>query len=454
MSVTKTRKRAAFAIGLALVLGVSGGVASAAPPAERPHDHLDALFTHGGVVDLHADTALHNLPLHGDGSPGRPMRAFMGTMRAAGWAAPKVRNFTRHVTEDSLRAQGGGVQVFSAVTRGLPPAYKKSAELYTRWFGKVPAATAKSDVALWLSQAAWVHGEVAKHPDLLALAPDLPSTVSAIQQRKVGAQLAIEGAFPFEPTPENAEAVRRFFADPNRALPATFPRPTAAELEGKGLLHYAQRIGVQYVSLNHLASSCFSGSDMWPNKARGAGLSDRGRRLIADAQDAGIMLDLAHASHQAQRDAIGVVRSQERPLPLLVSHAVFATKPADENWRTSLPEVLDVVRETGGVVGIIGARAHLPHGGSRDAEPVVADIVDQIDFVRARVGVDHVALGLDGDGFVGLSHATTQQVAESIRGELTRRGYSGGDVAKIFGGNYLHVLARRDALMSSRAPSP
>ena len=434
----------------ALLLAASvAGAAKPAAPAERPHDKLDALFTRGGVVDLHADTALHNLPLAGNGKPSRMMRGFMGAMRGAGRVAPTYQNFTRHVTEDSLRAQHGGLQVFSAVTRGLPPAYRKSLELYARWFGKVPRVTTKSDVSLWLAQAAWVYGEVERHPDLLTLTPDLATAVDAIAQRKVGAQLAIEGAFPFEATARNTKAVQRFFADPRVPLPASFPRPTDAELEGTGLLRYARRIGVQYVSLNHLSSSCFAGSDMKPNKDRGAGLSEVGRQLIADSQGAGIMLDLAHASHAAQRDALAVVRAQKRPLPLLVSHAVFATTPKDASWRTSLPEVLDVVRETGGVVGIIGARVHLPHGSSRDPAAVVRDIVDQVDFVRARVGVDHIALGLDGDGFVGLSHATTQQVSAAVRAELGRRGYAKGDVAKIFGGNYLHVLERRDALMAS-----
>lgn len=422
--------------------------------SERKPDRLDRLFERGGVVDLHADTALHGLDLPGNGKPGRAMRAWISLLRAAGVVQPKVRHFTRHVTEDSLRRQGSGVQVFSAVTRGVAPAYRLSAKLFARWFARYPRRATRSDVTLWLEQAAWVYRQVEQNPDLLVLTPDLATTVAAVKRGRVGAQLAVEGGFPFEASRRNRRALRRFFADPKLDLPGDFPRPTADELASGNLLAYARRLGVQYIGLNHLASSCFSGSELRPNRRRGRGLSPLGRRFVADAWSAGIMIDLAHASRQAQRDVVALVRASADPLPLLVSHAVFSLDDPEGSWRSTLPEVLPAVRDSGGVVGIIGARVHLPHGGAREPGPVVADIADQIDFVRRRIGVDHIALGLDGDGFVGQAHATTREVAEAVRTELVARGYSRSDVAKIFGGNYLHVLARRDRLLRQRGREP
>lgn len=423
----------------------------AAGVRERKPDRLDRMFARRGVVDLHADTALHGLELAGNGKPGRAMRGWMALLRAAGVVQPKAKNFTRHVTGESLGRQGGGVQVFSAVTRGVAPAYRASARLFARWFARYPRRATRSDVTLWLEQSAWVYRQVEENPGLLALAPDLDTAVAAIRGGRVGAQLAVEGAFPFEENRRNRRALKKFFADPKLALPAGFPVPTDEELASGSLLPYARRLGVQYIGLNHLASSCFSGSELRPNRRRGRGLSARGRRFVADAWQAGIMIDLAHASRKAQRDVIELVAAANDPLPLLVSHAVFSLDDPAGSWRTTLPEVLPAVRDTGGVVGIIGARVHLPHGGAREAGPVIADIADQIDYVRARIGVDHIALGLDGDGFVGQAHATTQEVAEAVRAELRARGYSRNDIAKIFGGNYLHVLARRDQLLRRRA---
>ncbi len=444
----------AAVVGLASVAEAGPGTrtrARAAGVKERRPDRLDRLFVRRGVVDLHADTALHGMDLPGDGKPGRAMRTFMRLLEAAGAAQPKLKNFTRHVTADSLARQGGGVQVFSAVTRGLAPAYRVSARLFTRWFSRYPRRATRSDVTLWLEQAAWVYRQVEHNPELLALTPDLRSTVKAVEGGRVGAQLAVEGGFPFEESRRNRRALRRFFADPRLELPADFPRPTAEELDSGSLLPYARRLGVQYIGLNHLASSCFSGSELRPNRRRGKGLSRLGRRFVTDAWSAGIMIDLAHASRQAQRDVVEMVAAAEQPLPLLVSHAVFSLDDPAGSWRSTLPEVLPAVRDTGGVVGIIGARVHLPHGGAREPGPVIADIADQIDFVRRRIGVDHIALGLDGDGFVGQAHATTGEVAEAVRAELVARGYSRTDIAKIFGGNYLHVLARRDRLLRQRS---
>jgi hypothetical protein len=378
------------ALAASATAGSGTGTARQKPAAgvrERKPDRLDRMFARRGVVDLHADTALHGLELAGNGKPGRAMRGWMALLRAAGVVQPKAKNFTRHVTGESLGRQGGGVQVFSAVTRGVAPAYRASARLFARWFARYPRRATRSDVTLWLEQSAWVYRQVEENPGLLALAPDLDTAVAAIRGGRVGAQLAVEGAFPFEENRRNRRALKKFFADPKLALPAGFPVPTDEELASGSLLPYARRLGVQYIGLNHLASSCFSGSELRPNRRRGRGLSARGRRFVADAWQAGIMIDLAHASRKAQREA----------------------------------------------------------------GPVIADIADQIDYVRARIGVDHIALGLDGDGFVGQAHATTQEVAEAVRAELRARGYSRNDIAKIFGGNYLHVLARRDQLLRRRA---
>lgn len=421
-----------------------GGVGRLKP--ERPFDALDQLAA-DAVVDLHADTPLHNLELAGDGSPGWAMRVWMRLIFLLGLLFPRVQHFTRHVTLDSLVLQGKGIQVFGIVTRGLPPFFEASLKAYVRGIARWAPDASADALCAWVAQAAWVHRQVEAHPDRLMFAPDGVAARAAILQGRVGVQMGIEGAFPFDPSATDVQTLRAFLSRPDNGLSLRFPRPSELELcEDGGLLRYARRLGVQYISLNHLASSCFAGSELWGNPERHVGITEAGLRLWQAMERSGLMLDLAHASQRAQREAVERILAGEFRLPLLVSHTLFALSGKRESWRTTAPEVLDAVAATGGMVGIIGARFLLPHGKGRDAAKMIHDIVDQMDLVRARVGVDHIGLGLDADGFVGLPFATLVEVASEVRAVMGKRGYSAGDVTKIFGGNYLHVLDRRDAL--------
>ena len=67
-------------------------------------------------------------------------------------------------------------------------------------------------------------------------------------------------------------------------------------------------------------------------------------------------------------------------------------------------------------------------------------MVDHIDYVVGRIGVDHVGIGTDfnhGGGIVGFEEADS---AQNVTAELVRRGYSDADINKIWGGNFLRVL--------------
>ncbi len=80
------------------------------------------------------------------------------------------------------------------------------------------------------------------------------------------------------------------------------------------------------------------------------------------------------------------------------------------------------------IMGVIGA-------GS------VADMVRHIDYVVDRVGVDHVGIGNDfnhGGGRIGgLADAGDSR---NVTAALVGRGYEAGDIAKIWGENFLRVL--------------
>ena len=75
----------------------------------------------------------------------------------------------------------------------------------------------------------------------------------------------------------------------------------------------------------------------------------------------------------------------------------------------------------------------------------VDSLLNHVDYIAKRVGVDHVGIGNDfnhGGGIAGFNDAGD---ALSITQGLLERGYSEEDIAKIWGGNFLRVFAAATA---------
>src|SRR5262249_41724528 len=70
----------------------------------------------------------------------------------------------------------------------------------------------------------------------------------------------------------------------------------------------------------------------------------------------------------------------------------------------------------------------------------IADLVDHIDYIVKRVGVDHVGVGTDFNHGSGIPDFDDESQAINLTRELVRRGYSETDIAKIWGGNFLRVF--------------
>ena len=69
----------------------------------------------------------------------------------------------------------------------------------------------------------------------------------------------------------------------------------------------------------------------------------------------------------------------------------------------------------------------------------LGNMLDHIDYIAQRIGVEHVGIGTDfnhGSGIDGFADASD---ALNVTAGLLDRGYSKNDVAKIWGGNFLRV---------------
>ncbi|MCW6534034.1 dipeptidase [Sphingomonas lycopersici] len=179
--------------------------------------------------------------------------------------------------------------------------------------------------------------------------------------------------------------------------------------------------GFRMAGLAHFFDNDVSGS--MHGIAKG-GLTPLGRQVVARMEKLGMVVDVAHASHETVAELIAIARR-----PLVSSHGgVQATCKVNRNLTDA--EIRGVAR-TGGVIGI-----GYWDGAICSTRP--DDVAKAIAHVRDLVGIDHVGLGSDFDGAVTTQFDASQVIA--VTQALIDRGFSDDDIRKVMGGNVIRVL--------------
>jgi membrane dipeptidase len=80
------------------------------------------------------------------------------------------------------------------------------------------------------------------------------------------------------------------------------------------------------------------------------------------------------------------------------------------------------------------------------AEPPagIKDLVDHIDYAVNLIGIDHVGIASDFDGGGGVAGWHDASETVNVTQELVSRGYSNKQIAKLWGGNLLRVMAETE----------
>lgn len=131
-----------------------------------------------------------------------------------------------------------------------------------------------------------------------------------------------------------------------------------------------------YNSMNHLGAGCTERTD--------AGISNYGAKVIARANELGIILDTAHCGRQTTLDCCALSRA-----PVVASHtSAMALFPHD---RAKTDEELRAVAATGGVIGVVT----VPFFLGNTETVTITSMLDHVDFIAGLVGWQHVAIGSD-----------------------------------------------------------
>lgn len=193
-------------------------------------------------------------------------------------------------------------------------------------------------------------------------------------------------------------------------------------LEGKAEnLDKLYAAGFRMAGLTHFFDNELAGSLHGVKKG---GLTPFGRSVMGRMEELGMIVDIAHCSHQCVAEILASARR-----PVVSSHGgVQAVCKVNRNL--SDDEIRGVAK-TGGVIGIGYWDAAICDTSPRS-------IAKAIRHVRDLVGINHVGLGSDYDGGTTVRFDTSQLV--QITQALMDEGFTVDEIRAVMGGNALRLI--------------
>jgi membrane dipeptidase len=243
--------------------------------------------------------------------------------------------------------------------------------------------------------------------------------------------------------------------------------------------------GARYLSLAHNGHSQLSDSNTGERdgKWQWNGLSPLGKQVVHEANRLGIMLDISHPSKVSNLQVMAMSKA-----PVIASHS--GVRALCDVSRNLDDEQLRALARNGGVVQIVAFNGYVKTASPESPERVkalaalresfgmggggggafarmtpeqradyqakletlnatyppppratVQDFVDHIDYAVKLIGIAHVGISSDFDGGGGIDGYSDATQAPNVTLELVRRGYTEAQIAQLWSGNLLRVMA-------------
>ncbi len=246
-------------------------------------------------------------------------------------------------------------------------------------------------------------------------------------------------------------------------------------------------LGGRYLSLAHNGHSQLSDSNTGERDGqwKWSGLSPLGKQVLAELNRLGVMVDISHPSKAAMLQTVVLSKA-----PIIASHS--AVRALCDHSRNLDDEQLQALKRNGGVMQTVAFASYVkcgpqsperqqalaqlrsefglpatgPGGGGGGAalaperreafqrrmeelnqrypappRATVQDFVNHIDYAVKLIGIDHVGISSDFDGGGGVEGWSNASETFNVTLELVRRGYTEEQIAKLWSGNLLRVMA-------------
>jgi membrane dipeptidase len=244
-----------------------------------------------------------------------------------------------------------------------------------------------------------------------------------------------------------------------------------------GVLRQLYAIGVRYMTLTHFNTLAWA--DSATDAPKHGGLTDFGRDVVREMQRLGMLVDLSHVSEGTMLDALEVAKA-----PVIFSHS--GAGALDNHPRNVPDNVLDLLKINGGIVMVVSAPAYVsaevrdwnalkaaeearlkarftgnPDGAKAaldtwvaahpSPKATLAQLADHLDYIKKRIGADHVGLGGDFDGIGDTTEGFGDVSAyPALFVELAKRGWTQPELEKLASRNMVRVLKAAEVYAASQ----
>jgi len=348
------------------------------------------------------------------------------------WAIRESKTAPRDVDAYDLRGHTAGHTDLDRLRAGMV-----SGQF---WSVYIPGEIADSGFArVQMEQIDIARRVIEKYPDRLMWALTAHDLRRAQKEGKVGSLLGLEGGHAIE----NSLGTLRDYYD----------------------------LGARYMTLTHNVTTAWADAAL--DSAKHGGLTEFGKEVVREMNRMGMLVDLSHVSPGTMSDALDVTEA-----PVIFSHS--AARAVVDHKRNVPDSILRRVPANGGVVMVPFVTAFVSPevaafeqqetayasdlrkklgtdtAAFREAirarrashptpKATIAQVADQIEYVKKIVGPDHIGIGGDFDGItevvVGLEDVSKYP---ALFAELAHRGWSDDDLRKLAGENILRVLERAE----------
>lgn len=207
-----------------------------------------------------------------------------------------------------------------------------------------------------------------------------------------------------------------------------------------GRVKAAHNLGIRHLQLVHYTRNTIG--DFQTQPAEHQGLTQLGRQVVRECNRLGILIDLAHCTAAAVRDALDTSR-----VPVVWSHGsvtkVLSPLPSAAVWRRR-QLALETAKEIALRGGVVGLWSLAPDVG-KTVEAYAERMLELVEWL----GEDHVAFGTDMNGLGPFSLLSGYADMQRIVDHWRRQGVVESRIRKLAIGNYARVL--KTALEFGRA---
>jgi membrane dipeptidase len=194
---------------------------------------------------------------------------------------------------------------------------------------------------------------------------------------------------------------------------------------------FAHALGLRQLQLVHYTTNSLG--DIQTSPGQHKGLSEVGKRVIAECNNLGILIDLAHCSDETTKAALASSKS-----PVVWSHGSIvkekSASPTASIWRRRQLS-LELAKEIAAKGGVIGLWAL-----TSDVGKTFEGYADRMLELVEWLGEDHVAFGTDINGLGPNSLVSEFADLKRVIEHWRSKGVPEARIAKLAIGNYARVL--------------